>query len=457
MKSTINIEKLTFLLLIFSIPFQTRVFLWSAGAVAGFNEWQSAFLYGTDLLVLALFGLWFWGRFGSIPKLLKKFLSEIVSTWKIAPLRGMLVGSIPKLLILFLLLVFISIFLAEYKGVALYRFIKLLEFVFLFFYTAGILKKISFSKVALVFSVSGILQGIIAVAQFAFQRSLGLGIFGEPHLVAGSQEVAEFVAFGARFMRAYGTFSSPNVLAAFLGLAFLFLVAWFLLQDKPERKHFLFVWTGTVIIGMGLILTFSRAVIFAFLIAFVVYILASLNSGHPKRLRKNLFFALAPIFSSVAMFIVIFWPEVYSRALTAFARGDFAIKERVFFNKISFQVIQENIFGVGFGNYTLFLRDVFGGLRDQLYQPVHNIFLLLASEAGIIASVIFLLFIVGIFWGVLQKYWKLKDATGVFLLSAILFIVIGGLFDHFYITIQQGGLMLWILLGAGYSYTTNKK
>src|SRR3989344_5380953 len=136
MKSTIKLEKFTFLLLIFSIPFQTRVFLWSTGAVAGFNEWQSVFLYGTDLLVLALFGLWFWGRFGSIPKLLKKFRSEIVSTWKVAPLSKMLVRSIPKLLGLFILLVFISIFLAEYKGVAVYRFIKLLEFVFLFFYAA---------------------------------------------------------------------------------------------------------------------------------------------------------------------------------------------------------------------------------------------------------------------------------------------------------------------------------
>ncbi|MDP4010384.1 MAG: O-antigen ligase family protein, partial [Candidatus Spechtbacteria bacterium] len=391
----------------------------------------------------------------SIPKLLKKFYSEIVSTRKITSPKKIL-SLVCALLIAFLFLSAVSIFLADYKGVAVYRFIKLLEFVFVFFYTVDVLKKISFSKVALVFSVSGILQGIIAVAQFAFQRSLGLGILGEPHLVAGRQEVAEFVAFGARFMRAYGTFSSPNVLAAFLGFAFLFLLAWFLLQDKPERKHFLFVWAGTVIIGIGLILTFSRAVIFAFSLTLIFYICFILFSKSLKHFKRNLFFALVPIFSSVILFVLIFWPEVYSRALTAFARGDFAIKERVFFNKISLQVIQENIFGVGFGNYTLFLRDVFGGLRDQLYQPVHNIFLLLASEAGIIASVIFLLFIAGIFWGVLQKYLKLKDATGVFLLSAILFIVIGGLFDHFYITIQQGGLMFWVLLGASYSYIRNK-
>jgi len=53
-----KLEKLLFSVLLFSLPFQSRVFLWSAGRVAGFNEWQSVFVYGTDILVVVLFAFW---------------------------------------------------------------------------------------------------------------------------------------------------------------------------------------------------------------------------------------------------------------------------------------------------------------------------------------------------------------------------------------------------------------
>ncbi|MEX2144931.1 MAG: O-antigen ligase family protein [Candidatus Spechtbacterales bacterium] len=355
-------------------------------------------------------------------------------------------------LVLFVILVGISILFAGYKGVAVYRFIKLIEFIFLFFYTADILKRVSFLKIALAFSLSGIFQGILAIGQFAFQKSLGFYLLGEPHLVAGRQEVAEFVAFGARFMRAYGTFSSPNVLAAFLGISFLFLLTWFFWKKGPVRKQLFFTWTGTVIIGIGLILTFSRAVIFAFLLVVIFYIFAILFSRQFGHLKKKMFFALAPMFSAAFLFTLIFWPEVYSRVLTAFARGDLAIRERLFFNNLSLQVISQNFFGVGAGNYTLYLRDVFSGLHDRLYQPVHNIFLLLAAESGVLALIVFILFITVMFGYFLKKYSAQKDILGLFYISATVFIITGGLFDHFYLTIQQGGLMFWILLGAGYSY-----
>ena len=52
-----KLENLIFYTFIFSIPFQTRVVLKSWGI--GFNEWNAAFLYWTDLLILALLGLWF--------------------------------------------------------------------------------------------------------------------------------------------------------------------------------------------------------------------------------------------------------------------------------------------------------------------------------------------------------------------------------------------------------------
>ena len=51
-----KMEKLIFYIFVFSVPFQTRLVLRSWGI--GFNEWNSAFLYWTDLLTLALLGFW---------------------------------------------------------------------------------------------------------------------------------------------------------------------------------------------------------------------------------------------------------------------------------------------------------------------------------------------------------------------------------------------------------------
>src|SRR3989344_4285544 len=51
-----KIEQLIFYLLVFAIPVQARVILheWTQP----FNQWTSAYLYGTDILLAAIFLLW---------------------------------------------------------------------------------------------------------------------------------------------------------------------------------------------------------------------------------------------------------------------------------------------------------------------------------------------------------------------------------------------------------------
>ena len=51
-----KLERIIFYIFLLAVPFQTRIILKSWGE--GFNEWHSAFLYGTDLLLAVLFALW---------------------------------------------------------------------------------------------------------------------------------------------------------------------------------------------------------------------------------------------------------------------------------------------------------------------------------------------------------------------------------------------------------------
>src|SRR3989344_6844591 len=56
MQMRAKLEKFIFYLFIFCVPFQTRIILKTWGE--SFNEWSTAFLYGTDILLLILFIFW---------------------------------------------------------------------------------------------------------------------------------------------------------------------------------------------------------------------------------------------------------------------------------------------------------------------------------------------------------------------------------------------------------------
>ena len=67
----------------------------------------------------------------------------------------------------------------------------------------------------------------------------------------------------------------------------------------------------------------------------------------------------------------------------------------------------------------------------RFLQPVHNIYLLLLSEAGVIGLFMFL----WILWRA-KKHW------------VILIVFFLGLVDHYFLTLQQGQLLLVILLSS---------
>ncbi|MFC1700798.1 hypothetical protein ACFLZ0_01530 [Patescibacteria group bacterium] len=115
-----KLERILFYLFVFSIPFQTRVILyqWSGS----FNEWASAYLYLTDILLIFVFLLWFWRN--KTKRYFKNFKIRIERTLK----------SYGFWLVIFLIVSFYSISIASNLYLGLYQWIKLLEFVILFFY-----------------------------------------------------------------------------------------------------------------------------------------------------------------------------------------------------------------------------------------------------------------------------------------------------------------------------------
>jgi hypothetical protein len=194
------IEKFLFYAFLVLIPLQARMTISWQG-----NEWNSIFLYLTDLLLVGV------------------FIFAIINT----KLKGLRFKKSDFLLILFFLVAAISLFKSVDLGNSIFRLVKLLEFAALYIYIMYRKEFLGLNGIFKAIFAGGVFQAILAIAQFYKQSSLGLKFIEAGKYLPGEPGVATFVSGTEKVMRAYGSFPHPNVLAAFLLLAiFCFYALW---------------------------------------------------------------------------------------------------------------------------------------------------------------------------------------------------------------------------------------
>ena len=439
-----KIEQLLFYLLLFSIPFQTRKILWQQSWY--FNEWQAISIYATDVLLIVL--LLFWA--------LNHIKSSQFSIFPPALLRnakraGSFQFQNPNFyLIIFLVISAISIKNSSNFTLSIYSFLKLVEFVIFYFYIKSYaIDNFGFIP-SLVAIISGaVFQSVIAVAQFWKQSGLGLRIFGESLISRDLTGIASFYnLYGERVIRAYGTTPHPNILAAYLFLAvFAFYFIWLY---KGMNKLYLFVY-GLILLAF--FFTFARVMIFLLFLNFLIKaLLIRLKfksefcppSAEPGRGRGNK--KLVPIVLATLIGIVVlcvfYWPDIASRI--KISAGEEAVQMRIFYGMES---LKSGIhwFGIGPGNFVNRLMVQNPNISRHLYQPVHNIYLLLYSETGALGISTFLLFLIFLAKDFISRTHmeKLYHYSFFLIFLSVLFM---GLFDHFLLTLQQGRFIFWLAI-----------
>jgi len=291
-------------------------------------------------------------------------------------------------------------------------------------------KVFNFKRIAQVFVASGLFQSLIAIGQFASQKSLGLRFLTESPLSPTIDGVAKFTADGLTFIRAYGSLPHPNLLAIYLLTCLSFV---YYLWIEKERNSFIncFLSSIYILLLFGLFLTFSRLIIFTFFLFSLIFFIFIFKKHHKKVVG---FLLLLITFSSFFFFFA--QAEVISRFNISPAEQSVIL--RGFYNQFAYEVIgRYPLSGIGLGNFVWEIKDIFNLLSNWLHQPVHNIYLLIISEIGLIGLVIFLMFI----YRVLVQN---KDRLLLLVILSFLFI---GLFDHFFWTLQQGQLIFWLILG----------
>ncbi len=359
--------------------------------------------------------------------------------------KGLKIKKANIFLGLFFLVALISLIATQNIKISFYHLIKLSEFLLLFLYIKQNIKTFKITKLFSVFIASGVFQAIIAILQFFNQASLGLKHFEVGILNANIPGVATFFVNNHKLIRAYGTAPHPNVLAAFL-LIVIFFLYYLYLSSKSTKIHRAMLTTCLAILMLGLFLTFSRAIIIVFAgVSLVFLIIAFFRINKASRFKVIALFLLVILFSG--LIIGLLWPEISTR-FSSISTTEQAITLRVYYNKIAWSAIKQNpLTGLGIGNFTWYLVNNYQLKEFWLYQPVHNLYLLVASELGIIALVLFLVFIGKILFKQTKKLFTKKiSLLELCVMGALTSLLFLGLVDHYLWTIQQTSLLFWFIL-----------
>ena len=390
--------------LIFLIPTQLGYHFWPDFAhVFGIRvDYLSPTIYLTDVLILSLFIFWV----NTKPKIGRRTIVWIIS---------------------FLLFAFINVSLAKNTGAALYKWIKIFEFAFFGYYLSS-LKGLDIKRqIILPLSISILFFSSVGILQFLKQGALGgpLYFLGERSFSPSSPGIALVDIGGTQYLRAYSTFSHPNSFAGFLVTGLILLTF-----SKESRRLKMLVFT----LGLtALFLSFSLGALLGLAVVLLFYLITRIST---RILKKSL---IAIIFLSIFLSMA---QAIYSKGYLRAGNLPEDIHNRLVLAGAAGKLFSFSpVWGVGLNNFIVRLPEIklVTGVSWWL-QPVHNIFLLVLTETGIFGLLLFTY--------LLTTAGAASAKKGKILFGlAIIFIVVTGLVDHYWLTLQQNQLLASLILG----------
>ncbi len=396
--------------LIFLLPTQLALHFWPPSAfIFGIRvDYLSPAIYLTDILVFALLVLWF--------KNDRKSFNKKAAKEK-------------KFLFAFLVLAVVNLIFTTAFYPSLYKWTKLLEFIFFAFYISVRVKISDRGSLKNVLFFSLIFFCFIGVLQVVLGRTLGGAFYllGERSFTLSTPGIALFSFGGRETLRAYSTFPHPNSLAGFIGVSGLIILA------LGGIKRGVFNLIGTGIITTALFLTASLSALLTLPVLF-----AHKLFWVKERIYKKMLPTFFILIVGASLILSIFSQKVLASRINLTESS----RERLNLANIAGKMINEK-FLVGEGLNTFIiniprLNEI--SFSTWTLQPVHNIFLLMASETGIFG----LILLAFIFFKSLRGY---RSGNKIYFSLAFLFVLIAGLFDHYSLTLQQNLLLSSLLFG----------
>lgn len=265
-----------------------------------------------------------------------------------------------------------------------------------------------------------ILLGIFQIVTGGSGSSTFLGLASRDAETLGDAIV---MIGGERVLRAYGSFPHPNIFGGYLALA---IVGVAMLQ---------FRWRRAVLglLALGLVATGSRSAMIGVVLAAVAVV----------ALRK--WGSRAAVIVTTCALLVGMASVVFAPRLIAAIRGGGAAEMRSVIERAEQYAVypdvlrSENLLlGMGPGTYVQELAATEPGKSVWAYQPIHNAFLLMFAEVGILGSAAIVMFFVVV--------WRSVSARPEAIAPIVVVISIA-CFDHYPWSMWPGLVLVALALG----------
>lgn len=299
-------------------------------------------------------------------------------------------------------------------------------------------KKNSIIRVIL---LSGFIMCAYSIYQYSYGISNTLKIISEtPQLSNISKYERDFLTF----RRAFGTFFSPDKLAAFL-LYICFICLGVSFTPAIKKRTRLFGIIGTITSVFALLLTKSIGGLISLLICSVVFMaLLIRNSGVRD---KNTLKLTALIFLSLSLIVSFIILNVrLDKTLNSFSVRNSLI-QRLGYWKATLSIIRAHpLVGIGLDNFNVLYTKYKNPLLDET-QYAHNSFLQIFAETGIFGLVGIICLFLFFLKSASKKIGKSTSRNldiGIF--CAALSFIIRNLFDYdFYV--EELSFLWWVSIG----------
>lgn len=387
------IQKRLLFLYFLLLPVQLNLFFWPSWAfVYGSRiDYLSPALYFTDFLFLLLL-------------IISLFKNQIRLRWSCAVLG---------------LFFFVNIVFSIQSPIALYKSLRILQVILLF----EIIKKNwdFHSQMRLALLLAAFWASVLAILQVTKAGNLGGVLYwlGERPLNLQKPGIAKLFFLNRSLLRPYSTFGHPNSLSGFLGAVLL------ISSSLKTKGKYIFVSA----IFVALLLGFSQSV---WLALFLVLVFKKINNRFG--VDKFNFVRLGVVFTPflISFFLGFLGLYFYENLAT-----HQTLVRRAFLNLAGLSLWSQHFwFGAGFGNFIVALPQLFSALSPFLnkdvywwLQPVHNIYILILAETGIAGAIMVFILL-----------WRLVSPKK--LSFALIFVLLTGLFDHYWLTSHQNLMLL---------------
>lgn len=227
--------------------------------------------------------------------------------------------------------------------------------------------------------LSVMMEGMIGVIQYVTKSNIGsfADHFGE------TQDMIRFVGTFDNIFRVKGTFNYDTAFGTFIGLYLPLIIS--LIYDKSYHKYKIPLVVVFFFGLLALIFTFTRG---AWLGTIIGSFVALYYIGIKGYITINKFVIYSAIILASIGVLSTFFSTIIIDRLFGDNSTD-SLESRAYLIRAAIQIIRNYPwFGVGLHNFGIACYGFFPG-HSYFIKSVHNIFLLMASETGILGSIIF--------------------------------------------------------------------